>query len=213
MSTDARYFSQYGQDRFVFERFFRGVDRGVFLDVGADDGVDKSNTKFFEELGWTGLCVEPSPSRFSSLRANRRAECLNVAIASRPGEVEFLDMTGWGKGLSGIVAHYDPRHVERIERETTNNPLTASKTLVRVPAVPLATVLEARGLRHIHYASIDVEGSELDVLASIDWTTTTIDVLRVEDNYADAGLQRVLAERGYVVVAALGQDLVFAKER
>jgi len=202
---------QYLQDQFVRERFFPALDNGVFLDIGADDGVDRNNTLYFEAMGWTGLCIEPSPSRFPALAKNRRCECLNVAISSTPGDVEFLDMTGWGKGLSGIVARYDPRHVERIERETTNNPATRSKELVRVPAVTLGSVLQARGMTHIDYCSIDVEGGELDVLSSVDLSAVTIRVLTVEDNYGDPAIPRAMAAHGYTVVTTLGQDLVFAR--
>jgi len=97
------FYSQYEQDEWLYNNFFsqRG---GVFLEVGADDGVDKSNTLFFEKnLGWTGLCVEPSPERFSLLKANRNCFCEEVAIAEGHDTVEFMDIRGWGKGLSGIL--------------------------------------------------------------------------------------------------------------
>jgi FkbM family methyltransferase len=204
------YRSQYQQDQFVRETFFPTVNDGFFLEIGADDGLDRSNTRFFEEAGWTGICIEPSPSRFPALARNRRCECLNVAIASSPGEVEFLDITGYGKGLSGIVRHYDPRHLERIERETTDNPRTSSKSVVRVPAVRLDGILQARGLTRVDYCSIDVEGSELDVLAAIDFQLVTIQVITIEDNYGDSAIPRVLTGRGYRLVTTLGQDLVFA---
>ena len=203
------FHSQSQQDKFVRETFFPNVDSGVFLDIGADDGVDRNNTLFFETCGWTGLAIEPSPSRFGALARNRRCECLNVAVSSTPGEVEFLDITGYGKGLSGIVRNYDPRHVERIERETTGNALTTSKRVVRVPAVTLATLFAARALGHVDYCSIDVEGSELDVLRSIEWSAVTFGVLTIEDNYGDPEIRRVLDEHGYRLVTTLGQDLVY----
>ena len=203
---------QFRQDQFVRETFFPEQDRGVFLDIGADDGVDRNNTLFFEQRGWTGICIEPSPSRFAALARNRCAECLNVAISATPGEVDFLDITGWGKGLSGIVRNYDPRHLERIEIETTENPLTASKQVVRVPAVTLGSILSARGWRHVDYCSIDVEGSELDVLKSVDLSVVTFSVITVEDNYRNPALRAALEPHGYRLVATLGQDLVFAHE-
>ncbi len=203
------YRSQYLQDQFVRETFFADVNNGFFLDIGADDGLDRNNTRFFEEVGWTGICVEPSPARFPALAKNRSCECLNVAIASTPGEVEFLDITGWGKGLSGIVGHYDARHVERIDRETTGNPLTASKAVVRVPALTIAGILQARGVTRVDYCSIDVEGSELDVLASVDWSAVTIGVITIEDNYGQSEIARALTSRGYRFVTSLGQDRVF----
>jgi len=82
----------------------------VFIEIGADDGIDKSNTKFFEEtLKWTGMCVEPSPDRFKLLESNRKCICENVAISDTVGLVEFLDISGWGKGLSCIIDKYDQK--------------------------------------------------------------------------------------------------------
>ncbi len=56
-----KFYSQAGQDQFLFEHFFRGKRNGVFVEVGAFDGEQFSNTLFFERvMGWKGLCVEPS---------------------------------------------------------------------------------------------------------------------------------------------------------
>ena len=57
-----RSYSQYGQDDYVRERLLPGP-HGYFVDIGADDGVDRNNTYAFELTGWTGLCIEPSPVR------------------------------------------------------------------------------------------------------------------------------------------------------
>ena len=35
--------------------------KGTFLDLGAYDGVDLSNTRALTELGWAGVCIEPNP--------------------------------------------------------------------------------------------------------------------------------------------------------
>jgi FkbM family methyltransferase len=205
------YHSQYRQDQFLREHLLPQND-GFFVEVGADDGVDRSNTLAFEQAGWSGICIEPSPSRFDALLRNRRCECLNVAIASIEERAEFLDIVGYGKGLSGLVCHYDPRHVERIERETAANPLTVSRSRVTVPARRLDTILAERGVRTVNYCSIDVEGSELDVLRSIDFDTVSFDVITVEDNYGEPAVRRYLEERGFRLVTVAGQDLVYARE-
>ena len=107
-----KFYSQYNQDKWLYETYFKDKKNGVFLEIGADDGIDKSNTKFFEDtLNWTGMCIEPSPDRFKLLELNRQCVCENVAISNTVGSVEFLDISGWGKGLSGIVDKYDPKHI------------------------------------------------------------------------------------------------------
>ena len=44
------YSSQYGQDKYINETFFKGKQNGVFVDIGANDGVSLSNTVFFEKV-------------------------------------------------------------------------------------------------------------------------------------------------------------------
>jgi len=42
---------------------------GIFIDIGAFDGMEDSNSLFFEETrNWTGICIEPSPLEFNKLK-------------------------------------------------------------------------------------------------------------------------------------------------
>ena len=71
---------------------------GHFLDIGAYDGKTFSNTMRLVELGWSGVCVEPSPSVFPALlnlhAANPAIVCVNAAISAKGGFVEFYDSGG-----------------------------------------------------------------------------------------------------------------------
>src|SRR5258705_2052696 len=130
------YYSQHGQDVFVYETFFKNVGRkGHFVDVGAYDGVTLSNTLFFElHLGWSGLCVEPLPAAFDRLQASRSAVCLNCAVADAEGSADFVDVDGptFGKMYSGLRDEYDPRPIEIMETYASD------AKLLRGPTRPLA---------------------------------------------------------------------------
>src|SRR5215510_8537437 len=78
------YHSQHGQDRFIDTNLLRGKRGGVFVDVGAYDGVALSNTCYFEkELGWTGLCIEPNPIVFERLTQNRNCTTVNCGVGGK----------------------------------------------------------------------------------------------------------------------------------
>ena len=49
-------------DFLIFNLLFKDMERpGVFVEAGGLDGVDESNTWFFEKyLNWTGLLIEPT---------------------------------------------------------------------------------------------------------------------------------------------------------
>src|SRR2546426_6776147 len=88
-----RYYSQHSQDRFIDNFLLYGKREGVFVDVGAYDGVALSNTYYFEkELGWTGICIEPNPIAYESLVKNRKCLSLNCGVGGREALLEFLKL-------------------------------------------------------------------------------------------------------------------------
>lgn len=206
------YSSQSGQDKYLDTEVFQGFRRGVFVEVGAWDGVDLSNTVFFErERGWTGLAIEPLPDRYAQLTKNRRCTTLNCAISDTEGEADFLALSGPTSMLSGLTASYDPRHVRRIDAEVAE--LGATKTLLRVPTRRLDSVFREHGLQRIHYLSLDVEGAEAACLRSIDFNAVYIDVIGFENNYADTTLQNIafLKAWGYQELQSGSEDYLMIR--
>ena len=41
-----------------------------YVDVGASDGIEMSNTLFLAQNGWSGLCIEYNPIQFNALKIN-----------------------------------------------------------------------------------------------------------------------------------------------
>lgn len=61
-------YAQYGEDLFVAE-YFKGRT-GMFLEIGAHDGIKDSNCRKLAEMGWSGVAVEPNPDLFLKLLKN-----------------------------------------------------------------------------------------------------------------------------------------------
>jgi len=57
-------------------------------------------------------------------------------------------------------------------------------------------------IKHINYLSIDVEGTEFEVIKSINFDETFIDVIGFENNYNDttAPIIKYLEEKNYKVI-------------
>lgn len=203
--TARGFYGQCGQDVFLVEDVFGRQRDGVFVDVGAHDGIRFSNTYYLERhLGWQGLAIEPLPEVYEALRRNRRCDTVQGCVANAAGEVRFLAITGYGTMLSGIVDEYDPRHVARIDRELADR--DSRRDIITVPAYTLAELLEEHGLTRVDYLSIDVEGPELKILESIPFDRFDIRVISVENNYQDLRLRRVLRRAGYTLIARAGPD-------
>ena len=162
-------------------------------------------------MDWSGLCVEPSPDRFRLLKANRSCFCEEVAIAQFHDEVEFLDIRGWGKGLSGIRRNYDPKHVERIQKELGHAD-NRGHSIIQVKTAPLSELLAKHHLTHIDFCTIDTEGSEAGVIKSIDFDACRIDVILVENNYDDLIVGQLLTDRGFDFLTRVGIDDVYVNE-
>ncbi len=69
------------------------------------------------------------------------------------------------------------------------------------PFSPKGEIFDLVGLRHIHFASIDVEGAEVAVLDSVDWNKVQVDVLCVEANEPVEKLIKALENTVRSVVA------------
>lgn len=208
------YYSQSSQDKYLESEIFRGFKRGVFVDVGAWDGVELNNTLFFENTHkWTGINVEPIPDIYQRLVKNRPA-CvnLNVAVTDTEGETEFLHISGPTGCLSGIQSNYDPRHVHRIDRESAQ--LGTTKEVLRVKTRRLDSIFREHNIKRVHYLSVDVEGSEFNVLKSIDFDEVYIDVIGFENNYPDKTPPIIdyLKQYGYVELNLCGEDMFMIRK-
>lgn len=203
------YYSQVGQDMYVSTHFFPNKTNGTYIEIGAHNGIKCSNTYFFQQQGWRGMCIEPITELFEQLQKNRNDQCICIqgCITNFTGQAQFLYVKGHCEMLSGLTQKFDPRHIERIKYEARAN--GDALELRTVPCYKLNDILYEYGLYHIDYLSIDTEGGELDILKSIDFHTFDIDVITVEDNYGYPEIRVFLEQQGFTLVTTLEQDLVF----
>lgn len=205
-----KYYSQYEQDRVISQTFFPTKKDGVFVEIGADDGIDKSNSKFFEDQGWIGLCIEPRPSAFEKLIKNRRCICENAGVYNEEKVLDFLAIEGYGKGLSGILECHTGGHKKSIQQELRRPQAKDSKQqIIKVQCYTLQNLLNKHKISHVDYCSIDTEGSEIQILQSVNWDTTTISVLTIENKYKNQDIRDFMKGRGFSLHSRLSIDDVF----
>lgn len=211
VGSEKRFFSQFGQDKYLYENFFKEKRKGVFVDVGAHDGVTLSNTYFFEKsMEWSGICIEPIPEVFKRLKDNRKCICIEGCINDKYDTVAFLKVSGYAEMLSGIIENYNPLHVQRIQNEIRE--CGGNSEVIFVKCYPLSRLLIENNIKHVDYLSIDTEGGELEILQSIDFSQIDIDVIEVENNYGDH-FQQFLKPLGYIQVTCIGCDEIYKKIR
>jgi hypothetical protein len=103
----------------------------------------------------------------------------------------------------------DPRHYQRLQNGSRESGV--SLQIVEVDTIPLQTLLDAHDVKHVNYMSIDVEGAELAVLHTIDFSKVTFDIIEVECNYDDLKPQykQFFQEKGFLELATLDWDILY----
>lgn len=143
-------------------RALKHVERGTYVDVGAQHPVIDSVSKAFHELGWKGVHFEPVPEFAELVRQDRPGDLvLQVALADTEGTLElnvFPDT-----GLSTAVGAYADKHKAERGYGTRR---------IQVPVRTLASALTSLQGTEVHWLKIDVEGFEEQVLRG--WDSTTL---------------------------------------
>ena len=83
--------------------------------------------------------------------------------------------------------------------------------IIDVTTVKLSKILKDENITHIDFLSIDTEGSELDILKTIDFSKVYIYLIIIEDNYGDPNIITFFEERGYKFIEHIAQDKIFQK--
>ena len=195
----AGFYSQHGQDRYVWDRIFAPLgwpprgERGVFVEFGARDGVVNSNSLYAErERGWTGVLIEPNTADYARLAETRANGTLKLhgglcPPSWRGRERDFLLVTpaegeqcchGWSQWVDHYNAARDHPRNQLLDAHVASGRLTTRVVPVRCHDINEA--LARLGTDRVHLLSADCEGCELDALRSLDWGRVKVDVLLVE---------------------------------
>jgi FkbM family methyltransferase len=138
------YRSQFSEDFWISENL-KHIPIRTFCEVGAYDGVESSNTYYFEKQGARGVLVEADDELAQKAMKNRVSPVLSCAIGKVTGTELFYINYG-ARGNSGLARPGTP---------------------VSVRVMSLYDALKLSGLMTLDLLSIDTEGTELDVIAGM----------------------------------------------
>jgi len=211
-TPDTRYHSQHAQDRFVDKFLLHGKRDGIFVDIGAYDGVALSNSYYFEnELGWSGLCIEPNPAAYGRLTQNRKSVAINCGVGARDDALEFLQLPGDLDLGSGFIQYLDDSSIYK-DKKFIEQVQAEGGAIIKVPVRCFNELLEASQIARVDYLSIDTEGADLEILRSINFDAFDIQVISVENSCFGDRIISLLSKKGYDLKAILGNDEIYLKK-
>jgi FkbM family methyltransferase len=184
-------YSQLNQDVDVIQ-FYKNKENGYFIEIGANDGINLSNSYLLEKnYNWKGICVEPIPDIFNKLKNNRpNSICVNKAIYSYSDIILKFNIASCDL-LSGIVEHIN------CHKSSLNN-----GKIIDVQTISMNDLLDNNNAPNfIDYLSIDTEGSEFEILKTIDYDKYTFGIIHVEHNYVEpqrTNMKEFLLSKNYV---------------
>jgi len=156
------------------------------------------------------VLIEADSQIFEKLLINRpNTHKYNVALYHKNEMIEFMQISGYAQMLSGIVSEYDKRHLERIKREVRDN--GGECRIVSMQGARFDSIMADLGVSVIDYLSIDVEGGEMKILESIDFSAFEITLIGIENNYGDSSIADLLSRYGYKKIVNLGCDEFYAR--
>ncbi len=174
-------YSQSGEDliiKYIFD--CRGVKQPSYIDIGAHHPFKFSNTAIFYKAGCRGINIEPDPVLFKAFEKKRRKDInLNLGIGEK---IEVLDF---------YIFH--PPTINTFSKEEAENFKSEFgfklKEVKKVEVESISNILEKFNHKIFpDFLSLDVEGLEIKILRSIDYSFSKPKVICVETiSYSEIG--------------------------
>lgn len=188
-------------------RALRAVEKGFYIDVGAQDPVVDSVTKAFYELGWHGINLEPVTHWYERLVADRPLDInLQLAVSDKPGRLPFYEVEA--SGLSTTDAEFARRHIKAGHHVSE----------LDIQCVTLDSICDEHNVTTVHFLKIDCEGAEEAALRGLSLQRVRPWIILLEASEpntqtpAYAEWEPLLTERGYRFVYADGLNRFYVAD-
>jgi FkbM family methyltransferase len=209
------YYSQSEEDIFLHDTFFKNKKNGIYIELGALDGVLFSNTKFFEDtLNWTGILIEPHPDKFELLKVNRSNNFLfNDLISCHENTLEFRYFIDHHAAVSGVENTLSKHHFDVYFESNNEYNKSLEQNKISIKPRTLSEIVKETKLTHIDLLSLDVEGHEFEVLQSWDFSIP-IDIVLIEtlgvQPEKDELCREILMKNNYHFVSKYKHNEIFS---
>ena len=163
--------SQFGEDKKIIKLFHKNK-KGMYLDVGCFHPIRQNNTYLMYKLGWKGINIDLNPLSIELFNVARPND-INICAAlssKKSSETVYFDHS-----LSSLNT-ISKEHIFFLKKAFGLNKLEKRK----IKTITLTSILKKNKIRKIDFMNIDIEGSELKVLKTINFNYFDIKVICIE---------------------------------
>jgi len=205
----------------ITEYLLQHYTNGIFVDIGANDGIIENWTYQLELNNWNGICVEALDVKYNELCRNRKCICINEVVDYCDDRyVDFVEQRYDNRGVGGLfgsmIMEYD-KNDDKYEffQNLVNN---ASSVIInkyqgkitKRKTKSLNTILqECKCPTNINFLKIDTEGFEYQILKTFDYNKYNIDFILSEGNILTSKIPSLLKHNNYSLIHNTTMDMLF----
>ena len=194
---------------------FIGTENGLYIEIGGNDGINQSNTKYFEQqFGWSGILIEADPKQFKKMKRNRStnnhfANFACVSFEFKDSKISLIR----GNLMSSVVDKNNHIQDPIAHAGTDQSNHRKPSSILEVPVTTLTNILDQLKISEpIKFMSLDVEGYELEVLKGLDFEKYRVEWICVEIREFEI-LNNFLVTQGYTYISKLSfHDYLYRKK-
>tara|TARA_Y100001970_G_C14150521_1_gene812418 strand:- start:366 stop:1100 length:735 start_codon:yes stop_codon:yes gene_type:complete len=193
----------------ILDTILTKINKGFFIELGAYNGVNKSNTYVLEKFfNWSGICIEPNDFYFEILKKIRNCICTNDCVDNKEQEVEFFCYKTTG-GIISSETDNDPETVKNKLKK--DNHYGEDIKIKKLKTKTLSQVLQENNAPFkIDFLSLDTEGSEARILKDFPFKKYSFRVMVIASVTKE--LDEIIIKNGYKKLKADDTDAFYLND-
>lgn len=191
--------SQYGEDLVLKDLL---SSNGYFLEIGAYDPFDFSNTRFLVERNWSGCYIDGSPSSVDKFikqyQDNEKITIVNSLIGNKNALVELYDSLGDAVSSTDVDFMNKWKSGGHPFRKIYTNMITIDTLKPILPPT-------------IDFINVDVEGQSALLSTMIDYNSFNCKVVCIEHDNQINMLNSYFIPQGFKIYYQNNCNVIFVK--
>ncbi len=209
-----RSFSQEGED-IIVERIFKSLkikyNEIFYLDIGAGHPIRYSNTLLFYVKGSQGVNVDPNIKN------------IELYKYLRPKDISCDMLLGDSTNPVDFYVYEQPElnttNIDKVKKLKLHNIFhLEKKKLIKKNINQFFNEILKNKISSINFFNLDVEGSELELIKSINWKLFKPKIISIEipfdniDSIYENEICRILFNNNYKIFSKLYNSLIFIRK-